>query len=435
MAASAFLLAGLLGHAQDKGGTTFSGGEGSDPGPCAYNTSNFMSEQDVNRLVTDMLDRIDINNRYLIVACRQVENCQAILYKGRPYILYNPNFLEEVKRLNFSATDLTVSDRNWEALTILAHELGHHVNNHLSNPLPDATARDMELEADQFAGSIIYRMGGTKTQAVSAYRGLSETGSYTHPGRQQRMDAIGKGWEKARARNPAPNPTPSFPVVTPVTNPTSSWVHAADFEKDLVPVKGGSFNPVIGMSVTLDDYRIGRYEVTQEQWRWVMGSDPSFNKGCDRCPVESVTWKNVQAFLVRLNELTGGGYRLPTESEWIYAYKGGNLPPGNRTGGKVDKDEMGWHVSNSGNRTQPVGSKRPNPLGLFDMLGNVSEYCADMEVTNHNKGKSDKSDADERCVAHGSSFRDNNLPDMFFTTTRKTMLIGSRGFRLVYQRP
>lgn len=209
-----FLLSGTL-HAQDRRGTAFSGQLAGDPGPCTNAAANFLTEQDVNRLITDMLDRIDIRNRFLIVACRQIENCQATLYKGKPYILYNPDFLDEVKRMNFSATDIRMSTRNWVALTILAHELGHHVNNHLLNPHPEATQREMELEADEFAGAMIFRMGGTRTQAMAAYHSQPERGSYEHPGRQQRLDAVTRGWDKVKARTPDPKPEPVRPVPRP----------------------------------------------------------------------------------------------------------------------------------------------------------------------------------------------------------------------------
>lgn len=198
------LFAPALSQSQDKLGTTFSGRQSEDPGPCTTMTSNFMSEQEVERLITEMLDRINIRNRYLIVSCIKVENCQATLYKGKPYILYNPDFLQEVKRLNFSSAEISPTTQNWKALSILAHELGHHVNNHLLNPHPDASARDMELEADQFAGSMIFLMGGTREQALAAYRELPEMGTYSHPGRRQRMEAVTIGWDKVNARNTPP---------------------------------------------------------------------------------------------------------------------------------------------------------------------------------------------------------------------------------------
>ncbi|NDC78645.1 MAG: hypothetical protein EBZ67_12345, partial [Chitinophagia bacterium] len=200
-----FLIQIWLGNdvsAQDRPGTGFSGSVGKDPGVCASSGANFMTERQVEDLVSEMLDRIGTRNRYIIVSCREVENCQATLYRGKPYILYNPQFLGAVKSLNFSTADLRATDKDWQTLTILAHELGHHINNHLLNPLPDATQRDMELEADETAGFIIYLMGGPMDKALQAYATLPEQGSYLHPPRARRLEAVQKGFASARQKYP-----------------------------------------------------------------------------------------------------------------------------------------------------------------------------------------------------------------------------------------
>jgi hypothetical protein len=113
---------------QDKPGSTFSGASVRDVGVCAGNSASFMTEKQVDDLVSEMLDRIGTKNRYIIVSCRDVDNCQATLFKGKPYILYNPEFLGAVRKLNFSTADIPATEKDWETLTILAHELGHHVN-------------------------------------------------------------------------------------------------------------------------------------------------------------------------------------------------------------------------------------------------------------------------------------------------------------------
>ena len=117
---------------------------------------------------------------------------------------------------------------------------------------------------------------------------------------------------------------------------------------------------------------LGKYEVTQEEWEAVMGSNPSNSSGCARCPVEGVAWEDVQEFLRRLNGGGGNRYRLPTEAEWEYAARGGTT--GDRYG---DLDEVAWFGDNSGDRTHPVGQKLPNRFGLHDMLGNVWEWVQD----------------------------------------------------------
>ena len=108
--------------------------------------------------------------------------------------------------------------------------------------------------------------------------------------------------------------------------------------------------------------QLSKYEVTQALWEAVMGENPSKFQGCAQCPVERVSWNDVQEFLKKLNALTGDRYRLPMEAEWEAAVGSG--------GGA-------WHFENSGKRTHPVGQKAPNELGLYDMMGNVLELVED----------------------------------------------------------
>jgi formylglycine-generating enzyme required for sulfatase activity len=130
-------------------------------------------------------------------------------------------------------------------------------------------------------------------------------------------------------------------------------------------------------NVTLDDFYIGKYEVTQAQWREVMGFNPCRFKDCDECPVEQVSWNNIQKFIKKLNELTGKNYRLPTEAEWEYAARGGNKSRGYKYSGGNTIGDVGWYRINSNNKTHPVGQKQANELGIHDMTGNVYEWCSD----------------------------------------------------------
>ena len=159
---------------------------------------------------------------------------------------------------------------------------------------------------------------------------------------------------------------------------------------EMVFVKGGTFtmgctseqgHDCIDMEkpshkVTLSSYYIGKYEVTQAQWKAVMGNNPSYNKE-DKLPVENVSWNDVQEFIKKLNDQTGQNYRLPTEAEWEYAARGGQNSKGYKFSGSNNINDVAWIENNSQNQTHSVGTKFSNELGIYDMTGNVSEWCSD----------------------------------------------------------
>ncbi len=129
--------------------------------------------------------------------------------------------------------------------------------------------------------------------------------------------------------------------------------------------------------VTLSDYCIGETEVTQELWQAVMGSNPSYFTGNLQRPVERVSWNDCQEFIKKLNQLTGKTFRLPTEAEWEYAARGGSQSRGYKYAGSNTIGDVAWYTSNSSSTSHPVKQKQPNELGLYDMSGNVWEWCQD----------------------------------------------------------
>jgi len=130
-------------------------------------------------------------------------------------------------------------------------------------------------------------------------------------------------------------------------------------------------------SVTVKDFYIGKYEVTQGLWMAVMGNNPSKITGDDNLPVESVSWNDVQEFIEKLNAKTDKTYRLPTEAEWEYAARGGNVSKGYKYSGSSNIDDVAWYDGNSGETTHPVGTKQHNELGIYDMSGNLWEWVSD----------------------------------------------------------
>jgi formylglycine-generating enzyme required for sulfatase activity len=128
--------------------------------------------------------------------------------------------------------------------------------------------------------------------------------------------------------------------------------------------------------VTLSTYYIGETEVTQALWKAVMGSNPANFKGDNR-PVENVSWNDCQTFIKKLNSLTGENFRLPTEAEWEFAARGGSKSRGYQYSGSNNPSSVAWYDDNSGSQTHDVKTKSPNELGIYDMSGNVWEWCQD----------------------------------------------------------
>ena len=194
--------------------------------------------------------------------------------------------------------------------------------------------------------------------------------------------------KKVQSKKAKVDISPTIGKANYTPNVKTFYANGVSFE--MVEVRGGTFRmgatseqgsdawydekPV--HSVTLSGYYIGKTEVTQALWKAVMGSNPSKFIG-DNLPVENVSWYDCQEFIRKLNSLTGQNFRLPTEAEWEFACRGGNNSRGYKYSGSNYIDNVAWYDGNSGDKTHSVATKSPNELGIYDMSGNVGEWCGD----------------------------------------------------------
>ena len=225
---------------------------------------------------------------------------------------------------------------------------------------------------------------------------------------------VGDTWKESvtvEVRNPKSeiqNPKAGDTWTEPITGMEFVWVPGGSFEMgDLFG--GGDVDEKHIRTVRLDGFWLGKYEVTQGEWQKIMGNNPSYFKNGDNYPVESVSWNDAQEFIKKLNSKHNGRYtfRLPSEAEWEYAARsGGRKENWAGTSSESSLGSYAWYDDNSGGETHPVGQKQPNGLRLYDMSGNVWEWCEDVYVSDYSKVDTDnpiyKGSGSDRVVRGGS---------------------------------
>lgn len=221
--------------------------------------------------------------------------------------------------------------------------------------------------------------------------------------------------------------------------------------KNMILVEAGSFTMGSDSSlarkreqpahqVSLDSFYISRYELTQDIFEQIMGWNNSYF-ACDKCAVNNISWFNMQFFIERLNKATGREFSLPTEAQWAYAAKGGNKSKGYQYSGSNDISDIAWFAGNANNKSHPVGLKKPNELGLYDMTGNLWEFCLDdmsrkaySRTKNHNPFQGDINNLERKAmkVIRGGGYEFSAKENLVFMRDGATnnVRMADIGFRL-----
>ena len=217
--------------------------------------------------------------------------------------------------------------------------------------------------------------------------------------------------------------------------PGEFFMGSGEYEQDRALDEG----PILRVEIACP-FWIGKYEVTQREWTSIMGENPSDAKSGGDHPVENVSWEDCQRFIERLNKISSHTFRLPTEAEWEYACRAGGDTVYCSGDGLSDLGRCGWYEGNSEGRHHPVGEKEPNVWGLYDMHGNVYEWCQDYYRNSYSDRAGDgavwdQPDENGNCVRRGGSYQQppKNCRSAFRGTGKPESRRGDVGLRLVME--
>ena len=311
-------------------------------------------------------------------------------------------------QVTLTAAENSAKDSRKATITVQSGELTKSIDVSQSAASPTLTLNIDDMEFAAGSGSKIFSIKSNTTWAVSSDKNWCSVSPTSGSGDGSVTVSVDENTSSSSRtatitvesvtikRTLAVTQNGVTPTPTPASQDRSFTVGGVTFK--MVAVEGGTFTMGATSeqgsdawdrekpthSVTLSSYSIGETEVTQALWQAVMGSNPSYFSGSNK-PVETVSWDDCQDFIRRLNALTGENFRLPTEAEWEFAARGGNKSWGYKYAGSNNIDNVAWYYNNSYAKgenssdygTHNVATKSPNELGLYDMSGNVWEWCQD----------------------------------------------------------
>ena len=350
---------------------------------------SFSSDSAAQQAVKRLTQHVGVQLTSFTLRAATVPNAAAVIENGKRYILYNQRFMRQVNN---------TARNDWAGISILAHEIGHHLNGHTLGQGNDRI--EEELAADQYSGFILQQMGATLEQASSAMKTIPGLeASDTHPGREERIDAVVNGWIKAEELKGKPIPFKREEVIA-ATNPSSTINLANNLQ--LLRIPAGSFQ--MGSNQGADNEK-PVHAVTIARPFWMSKTETTFaqydayvaasgkakpkDKGWGRGsrPVINVSWNDAQGYAKWLSTNNGQSLqcRLPSEAEWEYAARAGSTTKyswGDNVGrNKANCETCGSQWDNK--QTAPVGSFPANRFGLQDMHGNVWEWVQDTWHSNY----------------------------------------------------